>query len=104
MIVEERDYKVRTGQTQAFLDIYLTEGFPVQKEYLGSLIGHFTTETGELNRVVALWAYDSLDDRAARRARMAADPRWQAYLEKGLPLLDSMTTRFLSPTAISPVS
>ena len=103
MIVEERDYKVLSDKLAAFLEVYMGEGFPVQKEYLGTLLGHYTTESGELNHVVALWAYDSIDDRADRRARMAADPRWQAYRDRGLPLLETMTTRFLRPTAISPV-
>ena len=103
MIVEERDYKVRSDKLQAFLKVYMEDGFPIQKEYLGTFLGHFTTESGELNHVVGMWGYLSLDDRAARRAKMVADPRWQGYLDKGLPLLETMTTRFLTPTAISPI-
>jgi hypothetical protein len=34
---------------------------------------------------------------------MMADPRWTAYLDKVLPLLDQQTTRFLRPTRFSPL-
>jgi hypothetical protein len=50
-----------------------------------------------------MWGFDSVDDRAARRARMAQDPAWQAYLQKVLPLLVTQESRLLSPTDFSPI-
>ncbi|WP_375458972.1 NIPSNAP family protein [uncultured Enterovirga sp.] len=103
MIVEERDYRVRAGKLASFVSIYGEHGLPIQIEYLGTFHGYFTTEIGELNHVVAWWSYDSLDDRENRRARMMADPRWQAYLAKVDGLLDVQSSRILKPTAFSPL-
>jgi hypothetical protein len=50
-----------------------------------------------------MWGFESLDDRAARREKMAKDPAWQAYLKKVQPLLLTQENRFLKPTAFSPI-
>jgi hypothetical protein len=60
-------------------------------------------KVGELNHVVAGWSFDSLDDRQARRARTAADPRWSDYLSKVTDFLDLQTNRILTPVAFSPL-
>jgi NIPSNAP len=103
MIVEERDYRVKAGKLGQFVGLYEKHGLPIQLELLGKFLGYFTTEIGELNHVVALWAYDSLDDRLQRRDRMMADPRWQEYLKMVDGLLDVQNTRLLKPTSFSPI-
>ncbi len=103
MIVEERDYRVKAGKLGQFVSLYEQHGLPIQLELLGTFIGYFTTEIGELNHVVALWSYESLDDRLQRRDRMMADPRWQAYLKMVDGLLDVQTTRILRPASFSPL-
>jgi hypothetical protein len=102
-IIEERDYRTKPGKAAEFVRIYEEHGLPIQKEMLGEFLGYFISDVGELNRVVALWAFDSMDDRLARRDAMMADPRWSAYLEMVLPLLDQQQNRFLRPTAFSPI-
>ena len=96
MIIEERDYTVRPGKLATFVE-------PIQLEHLGTFHGYFTTEIGELNHVVAWWAYDSLADRETRRATMLADPRWPDYLAKVVDLLQLQATRILSPVSFSPL-
>jgi hypothetical protein len=103
MIIEERDYTARPGKLATFVDTYREYGLPIQLEYLGTFHGYFTTETGELNHVVAWWSFASLGDREERRARMLADPRWADYLAKVVDLLQLQTTRILKPTAFSPL-
>lgn len=103
MIVEERDYRVRHGKLGEFIAAYGTHGLPIQEEHLGTFLGYFTTEIGELNHVVAWWRYDSLADREARRARMTADPRWGDYLKLTAGMLDTQQTRILTPTSFSPL-
>ena len=103
MIVEERDYRIKAGHLGEFVGLYEEFGLPIQRELLGTFHGYFTTEAGELNHVVALWSYDSLDDRLARRDRMMADPRWQDYLAKVKGLVEVQTVRFLRPTRFSPI-
>lgn len=103
MVYEERDYRIKAGKLGEFVNLYGEFGLPLQKEYLGTFHAYFTTEIGELNHVVALWSYDSLDDRAARRRRMLADPRWQDYLRRVDGLIDIQNSRILTPVSYSPL-
>lgn len=103
MIVEERIYTLQPGKVPEMVRLYGEEGLALQQKYLGRFIGYFTSETGNVNQVVFLWGYDSLDDRAARRARLADDPAWRAYLKKVVPLLVKQENRILKPAAFSPI-
>ncbi len=103
MIVEERDYTIKPGRLATFVNTYRDHGLQLQIDYLGTFHGYFTSEIGELNHVVAWWSFDSLNDRQERRAKMAADPRWQAYLAMVVDLLQTQTTRILSPVSFSPL-
>ena len=103
MIIEERDYRMKPGKIGQFVSTYEEFGLPVQKELLGTFLGYFTSEIGELNHVVALWGYDSLDERLRMRDRMMADERWGRYLEMVVDLIDVQHTRILRPTAFSPI-
>lgn len=103
MIVEERIYTLHPGKVAEMVRLYGEEGLALQERYLGKFIGYFTTETGNLNQVVFMWGFESLDDRAARRERMAQDPAWQRYLSKVVPLLVSQENRILKPTSFSPI-
>lgn len=103
MIYEERDYRIKTGKLAQFVSIYGEHGLPLQKKHLGQFIAYFTTEIGELNHVVALWAYDGLGDRERRRKAMLADPDWQAYLVRVDGLIEVQSSRILSPVPFSPL-
>lgn len=103
MIYEERDYRINPGMLGEFVKIYGEYGLPIQKKHLGSFIGYFVTEIGELNHVVAIWAYESLADRDARRAVMLADPSWPDYLARVKGLIDIQATRILKPVPFSPL-
>jgi hypothetical protein len=103
MIVEQRTYTVHPGKVSEMVKLYGEEGLPIQQRYLGKFIGYFSAETGNLNQIVFMWGYDSLDDRAARRERMAQDPEWKRYLQKVALLLVAQENRILKPTAFSPI-
>jgi hypothetical protein len=103
MIVEERIYTLYPGKLAEMMKLYGEEGLALQQRHLGKFIGYFSTETGNLNQVVFLWGYDSLDDRAARRERMAQDPEFQGYLKKAMPLIVTQENRILKPAPFSPI-
>ena len=67
MLYEMRTYRLKTGATPAYVKLVEEEGIAIQKSHLGQLVGYFTSEIGPLNEIVHIWAYASLDDRAARR-------------------------------------
>lgn len=104
MLVEERCYVLNMPYgPQEYLQLYEDEGLEIQRATLGRLLGYFHTEVGELNTMVHLWGYDSLDDRMRRRAALAAIPEWQAYLTRIRPLIRSMSNRLLVPAPFSPI-
>lgn len=103
MIVEERIYTLHPGKVAEMVRLYGEEGLALQQRHLGKFIGYFTSETGNLNQIVFMWGYESLDDRAARRDRLAQDPEWHRYLEKVVALLVTQENRILKPTSFSPI-
>ena len=103
MIVEERIYTLQPGKVPEMVRLYGEEGLALQQRHLGKFIGYFTAETGNLNQVVFMWGYDSLDDRAARRDRLAQDPEWQRYLQKVVQIIVAQENRILKPTSFSPI-
>ncbi|CAA0108630.1 Uncharacterised protein [Starkeya nomas] len=103
MLYEMRTYRLKTGATPAYVKLVEEEGIAIQKSHLGQLVGYFTSEIGPLNEIVHIWAYASLDDRVARRARLAADPAWQAFGPKIQALIEVMENKILLPTSFSPL-
>lgn len=104
MIVEERIYVLHTWvNLDEYLEIYEKEGLSVQQPILGGFLGYFATEIGTMNQLVHLWAYSSPDDRARRRAVLAANETWQGCLRKIRPMIMTMENRLMYPTSFSPI-
>ena len=103
MIVEQRDYHVYTGKLPELLRLYETQGTALQQEFLGTFVGAFTIDVGELSTYTHLWAYANHADRAERRARLQADERWTAFLARIQPLIHTQRNRILVPTSFSPL-
>ena len=105
MIVDHRTYELQPGRLRDFLALYEKEGLPVQKKHLGNLVGFFTTEVGNVNEIVHIWGYEDLADRAKRRAAMAADPAWQAYLKQSAEAgyLIRQENQIITPAPFAPI-
>jgi hypothetical protein len=99
MYVEMRTYTLHPAKVADYLKLYETEGMAIQKAILGRMVGYYSTELGPLNQVVHMWAYADLNERAERRARLAADPGWRAYVAKMLPLLVTQESKILNPAS-----
>jgi len=102
MIVEQRRYTLKVGRVPEYLSLYQAEGYAIQRPILGRLVGYFSTDIGTLHQIVHLWAYRDLADRAERRARLGADPAWQAYVKKVAPLQISQQNEVLMPAPMCP--
>jgi hypothetical protein len=93
MIYEMRTYRLKAGAVSTYLKLVEEEGIEVQKGRLGRLVGYFSSEIGPLNEIVHIWAYRDLNDRAARRANLAADARWRDFVPKIQALIDTMESQ-----------
>ena len=102
MILEMRTYQVQAGTAPKFLRIYQDNGLPIIIRY-AKLIGCWTTESGVLNSVVFLWAYNDLGHRSAQRAKMAQDAEWAEFVPSILPYLVHQESIFLNPVSFSPI-
>jgi hypothetical protein len=98
MIVDHRTYTLHPGKLKEYVERYEREGKAIQTRHLGQPVGWYTSmDIGELNQVVHLWGYDSLEDRAKRRAAMSADPEWLAFVAKQMSLVQRQENKILSP-------
>src|SRR3972149_2178773 len=100
MILEMRTYQVQAGKAPEFLRVYQEGGLHIITRY-AQLIGCWTKESGVLNSVVFLWAYDDFAHRTTQRAKLGKDSEWQAFLPKILPYLVHQESVFLIPTPFS---
>lgn len=105
MIVEHRTYTLKPLRSGAFLELYERAALPLQKKYLGHLVGFFVSEIGPLNQVVHLWAFDSLAERERRRKAMEEDPGWPLYVDalRELDVIVHQETKLLKSVSFSPV-
>ena len=105
MIVDHRTYTFRPGTMGRWLKKYETEGLAIQKRHLGTFLGLYTTEVGNLHQIVFMWGYDSMADREARREALGADPAWRKYLDEvwAMDALLSQEIKILKPASFSPM-
>ena len=82
MLLDHRTYTCRPGTLAKHLKIYEEYGYKPQTRHLGQPLAYLTAETGDLNVYVHIWVYKDAADRAAKRAKMAADPEWHEYLRR----------------------
>ena len=82
VLVDLRTYRIKPGFAQAQMDVYEKYGFPTQVKYCGEPIAYLVAESGELNTLVHLWAFENAGDRAERRAAMAQEAEWKTYVQK----------------------
>lgn len=79
MFVEQRIYSLVPGGTAEYIRIYEECGRAVQERILGPMLGCYTRDVGELNQLVYLWAFDSMDERSRRRAELMADAAFKDF-------------------------
>ena len=68
MLVDHRTYHIRPGMTQAYLEIYEKHGLATQTRHLGQPVAYMFAESGDVNTIVHIWAYEDAGDREATRA------------------------------------
>jgi hypothetical protein len=103
MFYEMRTYTIQIGKMQTYLKHFEENGLHVISRYT-TLVGWWYTEIGELNQVVHIWAYESLDERIKKRAALYQDPDWlEGFVPIAFPMLEKMESKLLMPAQFSPI-
>lgn len=97
MIHELRTYTLVPGGTREYLRLYNEMGREIQTQLLGNLVSLMTPESGDLNQLVYLWAFDSYEERARRRAQLTADAAFTEFRKAVRHLLVRQDSRLLTP-------
>lgn len=103
MIVDLRTYTLVPGSLGAYLKLYGSEGWPIQTKHLSDCIGYYVVDIGVQNRVVHLWRYPDIAERARRRAAMESDAAWNAYRAKSAAFMAAQENRIVRPTPFWPI-
>ena len=100
MIYDHRTYVCRPGTIKAHLELYEKLGFAAQSRVLGKPVLYASTEVGDVNSYVHVWAYKDLADRTTRREALWKDGEWLAYVKKSgeLGALTSQENKILVAT------
>ncbi len=104
MLLDHRTYVCKPGTLKKHLALYEAHGWKAQTRHLGQPVAYLTTETGDVNSYVHIWAYKDAADRAAKRAAMQADPDWIAFLQRSAEAgyLVSQETKLMVPVDFAP--
>jgi hypothetical protein len=100
-IYELRIYRMQPGMAGPWAQL-LKSYLPMREAYSKN-VGLWTGEAPQPNEAVHLWNYPDLNSRMAIRAKVAADPQWQEFLQKGAPSIVEMQSTLLIPTSYSPM-
>lgn len=97
MIVEERIYTLRPGGAARYLQLWREKGRHAQLEILGSPLGIYTCDIGEMNTLTYLWQFASHDERDKRRSQLMRDDRFTQFRSSVRDLVISQRNRLLVP-------
>lgn len=98
-IYELRIYRTKPGMAGPWAKMF-KDVFPVREKYSKNVF-LMTGEAPQPNEALHMWSYPDLNTRAATRAKVAADPEWQAFVQKGTDIILEMHSTLLLPTPYS---
>ena len=103
MVIDFRQYTLKVGTVQTFLELFEAEGLEPQKRILGNFMGLYRTEIGpDINQIIMMFGYADAGERERRRAALYKDPAFAAYLKKARELIAAQEVRLLVPAPCNP--
>ncbi len=104
MIHELRTYTLHPGKLADYIHLWETVGWPVRGNEYGQLLGFWTGEFGELNRVFHIWQFPGLDERTRLRGLMMRNERWvKEFLPVAMPMITRQESAIINPVSFSPL-
>ena len=101
MIFDHRSYTCKPGTIKAHVELYKNMGLGPQSRHLGAPVMWATTEVGDVNSYVHIWAYKSLDQRMQIRADAAKKGVWPP--PGSADRLFTQESKILMPASWSPL-
>ena len=97
MVYEIRTYDIRPQKVPEYQKRF--EAKLAGRQKFSKLFGHWYTEIGPLNQIVAIWPYESLARRAEIRSEAEASGKWPPDTAEQIV---GMTSRIFEPAAFMP--
>ena len=95
MQFEWRTYTTQPGKAMTYLELYRTIGVSLVTKHL-PMLGYWLSETGPLNEIHHLWAYNDFDDRTKRRAGLAQERDWhENFIRQAFEVITAQRSRIL---------
>ncbi len=103
MYFEMRTYTIRTGMINEYMSLFEKVGLPILERY-SELVGYWYTDIGELNQVIHIWRYESLDRRTIQRRKLYEDPDWKSkFLPDAMRMLEKQENKIMHAASFSPI-
>jgi hypothetical protein len=96
---ELRHHRLHPGVTEQWLQIW-SRGMAVRQNF-SKPVGIWLSDIGELNRIVHLWPYSSLQHRHDVRRQANEDPLWRETTATLATMMQIMESTILVPTEAS---
>lgn len=96
MIYELRTYTLTPGGVREYLRIYNAAAREVQVSVLGQLVSLLQPESGDLNQLIFLWAFDNFEDRRNRRTRLLENSQFAEFRKSVKHLLVRQESQLLT--------
>ena len=94
--------RVKGSEPDGMENVFLLAGFQPtpagsQERILGKMLGYYTRDVGELNQLIYLWPFDSMEERSRRRDALLADPDFKVFRGRIRHLLVKQENSLLVP-------
>ena len=96
-------FHVKPGRRQEVLELLEKKMLPLYKKYLSYEVGYFTKHYGETDAVLAMWGFDSEQQRMDQMKELENDPEYQKESTKLYALINGRESQMLQPTTYSPL-
>lgn len=96
-------FHVKPGMRQEVLDLLETKLLPLYKKHFSYEVGYFTRHYGETDAVLAMWGFDSEQQRMDQISELENDPEYQKESTKLYALINGRESQMLQPTTYSPL-
>ena len=103
-LYELRTYQVYVGQMAEVIRLYEEFGWPALKSgrFDAKLVGYFTSDTGELHKLVHLWKFDNNEDRRNHWSTLFRDKDFMAFAVQARPLVMTQSNQLLQAAPWGP--